>query len=85
MKLIFCTNCHDVKRLLLEEDRKCICGESGGKYINSLEAIIYGKAIPLGFNNGSFVAALKNQPEYGQGERFEAFVIPKNCPTITLQ
>ena len=82
MKLIFCTECHDVFRLF-EKNRKCKCGKSYGRYVDSLNAQIHGKAIPLGILNSSFVYALRSQPEKGQGERFEAFVIPKDCPTVT--
>lgn len=38
--------------------------------------------MPLGISNPSFVDALKKQPEEGMGCRFEAFVIPKKCPTL---
>lgn len=38
--------------------------------------------MPLGIANSSFIDALKNQPEEGMGKRFEAFVIPKQCPTL---
>ncbi len=41
-------------------------------------------SIPLGFNNFSLGPAIKKQPESGMGERFEAFVIPKQCPTMKI-
>jgi hypothetical protein len=82
MKLIYCPHCHDVRKLarLLTT---CQCGRSWGQYLeDDLHAVYGGVAVPLGFTNPSFVDALKNQPEEGLGERFEAFVIPKKCPTL---
>ncbi len=82
MKLIFCPKCHDVVNLRINHHRKCWCGASGGKYIDNLNAVIDGEAIPLGFNNFSFLDALEQQPETGPGKEFTAFIIEKNCPTI---
>jgi hypothetical protein len=81
MKLIFCPNCEDIIKCQ-ESGRTCQCGASGGRYTDNLNAIYWGKAVPLGLANSSFVQALRNQPEDGQGSRFEAFVIPKSCPTF---
>lgn len=82
MKLLFCPKCEDVVRLH-RKPRSCMCKKCGGYYQkDGLNAIIWGKPIPLGFENGSFIAALNNQPEEGLGARFDAFVIPKVCPTI---
>ncbi len=39
-------------------------------------------AKPIGILNSSLVAALDTQPLEGRGRRFEAFVIPVNCPTF---
>jgi hypothetical protein len=63
----------------------CQCRESGGRYsTDGLKAVIWGDAIPIGFCNSSFIKALQNRPqEEGMGERFEAFVIPVECATIT--
>jgi hypothetical protein len=67
---------------LLSEERHCHCGQSGGRYLDDQNAILRGGAVPLGFDNGSFVEALKNQPQDGLGSRFTAFVIPKVCGSI---
>ena len=82
MKLIFCPKCEDVIKLQKQEIRFCKCEKSAGYYLNNLDAAICGEAIPIGFANQSFVEALKNRPEMGMGERFEAFVIPHKTPTI---
>jgi hypothetical protein len=81
MKLIFCPTCHDVRRLK-PETVECECGDSWGEYKGDLFAEIYGKAIPIGFANRSFVYALQNRPLAGLGILFEAFVIPQSCPTV---
>lgn len=84
MKLLYCNNCQDVFRLH-KTTRTCHCGSTGGHYkSDGLNAIYYGPAVPLGFTNTSFVAAIRNQPEWGKGEPFTAFVIPKVCPTMEL-
>jgi len=83
MKLIYCPECHDVRKLDYPVT-VCKCGASKGWYLNDgLHAMIQGAAIPLGIANRSFVTALDNRPESGMGECFEAFVIPHDCPTVT--
>ena len=83
MKLIFCPQCRDIVKLKIRQHRICWCGASGGEYIDSLNVVIDGDAIPLGFNNRSFDKALASQPEKGEGKKFNAFVIPKDCPTVS--
>lgn len=82
MKLILCPHCSDLFRLT-HTYKTCECGESAGNYVDDLYAVTYGKAIPVGFANSSFVEAIRKQPESGMGKEFTAFVIPKQCPTIT--
>lgn len=83
MKLILCTDCQDVVRIIQEEVRQCQCGECSGQYTDELNAWYKGKsAIPLGFANGTLVSAVYHQPEDGMGENFSAFVIPKKCNTF---
>lgn len=81
MKLIYCPACHDVVALR-EESRTCECGLSGGKYVTGLHAEIWGRAIPIGFENLTFIGALNNRPTEGLGERFTAFVIPDKCDDV---
>ena len=82
MKLIYCPHCHDIRKLSYMLT-SCECGHSFGQYNeDGLNAAYGGDAVPLGFANSSFVDALKNQPESGLGQCFEAFVIPKQCPTF---
>ncbi len=83
MKLIFCPICHDIVRLTTQKDRSCFCDSSWGNYeADGLNATYGGAAVPLGFDNSSFVNAVKNQPSIGLGKTFEAFVIPAKCNTF---
>lgn len=83
MKLVYCTACLDIVKLN-RSLRKCICGKSGGYYLaDGINVEIFGQeAVPLGIGNTTFRNALNNRPKHGSGERFEAFVIPKNCGTV---
>lgn len=78
MKLIFCPKCQDVLKLSLDK-KNCKCGESWGRYKDKLNAVIGGEAVPLGFDNGSFVGALRGENLWNQ---FTAFVIDLPCKTI---
>ena len=84
MKLIFCPQCYDVVKLDSME-RTCKCKASYGYYEDDLNAVYGGAAVPLGFANASLVKAVRNQPDSGMGENFEAFVIPKSCPTFVRE
>lgn len=85
MKLLYCPACEDVIKLRSECPRACHCGQSWGHYLpDGLRAEIGGKAVPLGFANGELAYALRNRPASGQGERFAAFVIPRECPTVRV-
>jgi len=88
MKLIYCRKCGHVLSLPIGHWRFCECGQCGGRYLpDGLHAEVFGGAfcLPLGFGNPSFREARNHQPESGWGRRFEAFVIPKNCPTIRFR
>ena len=85
MKLLYCNECGDVFSLRYEW-KTCSCGLSLGKYTNELDGVYLGPCTTLGFANASFVGAIKKQPKKyqgpGTGERFEAFIIEKNCRYI---
>jgi len=83
MKLVLCTKCQDIVRLMSKGPRWCVCHRSGGQYLDDILAEYWGRwAIPLGINNHSLVDAIQDQPKFGLGTRFDAFVIPKECPTF---
>jgi hypothetical protein len=55
MKLLFCPDCHDVHGLVMQEWRKCLCGESGGQYnSDGMTATVGGKARVFGVGNPFF-------------------------------
>lgn len=82
MKLIFCPECHDIRRLT-QRKRMCTCRRSWGQYdLDGLHAAIGGLAVPLGIANPSFAKALQDRPESGLGSAFNAFVIPRVCDTV---
>lgn len=82
MKLLLCLHCNDIFNLDYHI-KACTCDKTKGKYIDIRNAIYIGdKAVPLGFDNYNLAHAITCQPERGLGERFTAFVIPKNCPTF---
>ena len=81
MKLLFCPECGDVFNLQTYL-KSCHCKVTAGRYTaDGMNAMISG-GIPLGFSNVSFMLAVKNQPDTGQGVGFVAFVIPKKVRTI---
>ena len=88
MKLILCDSCHDVVRLF-EEERKCKCGKSGGKYIDNVNAVIWGNCAPIGFDNHS-VAKVINKLKYRAPESISRddlsieafFILEPRCDTI---
>ena len=69
MKLLFCRSCLTVHSLTTSP-RSCDCGKSTGYYIDSVNAVIKGPAVPLGFANSSFIQAINNK-----GTDFTAFTI----------
>ncbi len=82
MKMLFCIECNDIFNLQKKE-KTCSCGKTGGKYTDNVNAVYWGfHAVPLGFTNNSFKEALIKQPNDGLGSRYEAFIIPKNSPTM---
>lgn len=83
MKLIYCPTCGDIIRLTYV-DKSCDCGFIHGRYVTGLVAEISKEAIPLGIDNISFLEALEFRPDIGSGWNFEAFVIPRNCPSVRV-
>ena len=77
MKLIFCKNCKDIFSLN-RFIRKCLCGQSKGRYTGTQISWYSGEhAIPLGFDNISFMQAIDSKDD-----EFIAFRITDDCPTF---
>lgn len=79
MKLLYCPDCEDVVGLS-RRYRTCLCGKSGGAYLDEINVEIQGPAFVLGIRNTSFASALRSQP---RGREFVAFFISRDDPTIT--
>ncbi len=62
MKLLVCFKCNDVISLSTEGRRHCRCKASSGGYdADFLNAYYSGPSLLLGFANGSFTQALRDQ------------------------
>lgn len=90
MKLVACRSCGDMFSLRMTL-KKCHCKESSGKYLSDgLNAVVSGKnAVVIGFENQSLKRAISLQkfadnefPNRWAGERFEAFIIPRNATSV---
>lgn len=96
MKLILCEMCSDIVALKIGTGRSCSCGQSGGRYINNLDAEVWGPCFKIGFANASFIEALRAQKFEGdsketmiygyervtKGRDFQAFIIPESAETM---
>lgn len=77
MKAIICSRCEDLVALS-HTARQCRCGGSGGHYLaNDHDAIYWGAAVPLGFINSEFTAAVKAHSGTFSGKVFE-----RDAPTF---
>ena len=96
MKLFLCEKCADVVSLRVGFDRSCDCGQSGGRYVNNLDAEVWGPCMVLGFANSSLTKAYRAQKHLGDssekmmydgitvamGRPFDAFIIPESANSI---
>lgn len=86
MKLLFCTECHDVMKLR-HESISCECGRSFGWYLkDGLNARYGGKGILLGLDNIKFRACLEENRNFPERQisirNADVWVIPKNSTRI---
>lgn len=73
--------------------KKCDCGRVSGMYTSEEtgHAKVFGIMSDysvIGFSNTSFIGAIADQRKdgdlpTGDGRRFEAFIIPYNCKSVT--
>ena len=96
MKLILCEKCSDIVALKMNTIRSCACGESGGRYLDNLNAEMWGPCFKIGFANSSLANALRAQKFEGdsketmiygyervtKGRDFKAFIIPESAETM---
>lgn len=81
MKLIHCQACGDVVRLHPVE-RSCLCGRSGGRYLDDSHATFHGPAVPIGIITRSLLVAIQNQTDSGQRSAIEAFVFDRDSDSF---
>ena len=83
MKLIFCPECLDVKKVRMLELRRCACGRAWGYYLeDDLTAVIGGSAVPLAIENDELREAAAHRPEEGRGCFLAARVLPQRYDTL---
>jgi hypothetical protein len=76
MKLILCTACNDVVKLI-HEHRMCRCGKAGGRYVDDERVEVFGtNPVVLGICNNSVLRALKGRPLRGENVPLDAWVFP---------
>lgn len=86
MKLLYCPTCDHAFSLSSDAERSCHCGNARGRYLTARDAYYLGElTVPLGFANWSFRRALKMHVDSGEGERFEAFVVPVHSSTFVYR
>lgn len=83
MKLLYCLKCGDVFNMKEHVEKKCDCGETGGKYVSHNDAIYYGPSVAFGIGSGSFWDAINSRPDHGcceekmRGADFIAFILAR--------
>lgn len=83
MKLIFCPICGDLITLKRNEPRYCACGKSFGVYEGeNNNATVGGDAIPIHFDNKSFLEAIRSWVINGTEQSFSASIIPKEASVL---
>ena len=68
MKLLYCIKCRSIFSLS-SVSKKCDCGKTEGKYIDSIYAIYYGRyAEPIGIDNNSFMVRMASEKNLSKME-----------------
>jgi hypothetical protein len=87
MKLIFCPECTDIRKLH-KDGVKCWCRKSWGRYLeDNHKAEIGGQAVAIGIDNDDFVGAyrLKQQRPLSKFNDFFTFFFPEGTENITKE
>ncbi len=77
MKLLFCTDCGDVRKINIGETF-CLCKKTAARYLDNLYVEWNGNGRLIGFKNSEFRSVVENN----NNENFTAFILPKECPTV---
>lgn len=73
MKLMFCTDCSDVFKLVRYGERSCLCGKVRGKLLDNTQAVINGEGISMMLGNVLLVEALEKLANMDQNESEEYY------------
>jgi hypothetical protein len=83
MKLIYCPECLDMKKLQMLTLRRCCCGKAWGYYLDDdLTAEIGGTAVPIAIENDVLRHAVLQRPQSGRGVPLRARVLPLTYETL---
>jgi len=83
MKLLYCPECLDMKKLRMQELRRCACGKAWGYYLDDdLTAEIGGTAVLLAIENDKLREAVQHRPARGRGAVLQTRVLPKSYETL---
>jgi hypothetical protein len=84
MKLLFCPVCMDLFKLRSEK-RFCSCGASAAHYVDDVQAMYYGEAIPVGISNDGFQRAFWNRNKNHDQLNFGAWIIGDSPQIIRVK
>ncbi len=74
MKLLNCTECHDLQKLLVSDWRKCPCGKAAARYMDDgKRAQVWGSARIIGIDNRDY-----KKIHFDPRKRGEVFCIPED-------
>jgi hypothetical protein len=83
MKLLYCPECLDVKKLRMLRLRSCSCGQSWGYYLeDDYTAEIGGKTILIAIANDELRDAVAARPETGEPGKLPAMILPRRCEAV---
>ena len=89
MKLILCPECMCIFRLS-RDLKRCDCGISYGKYVDSSKVVISNSAVALAIHNEHLVIAYQKYKSAMEGKNNKRWATPikswimidKNCPNV---
>jgi len=85
MKLLFCRECGDIRRLR-SVVTSCACGRSAGRYLpDDVTAEYRGPGCLLGIANSSFEAAVRRHREGGGRSELDACVLSDSGNVVRLR
>ena len=84
MKLLFCVDCQDVRKLNKSKTH-CNCRRSWGQYeADGHKAVVGGKALVMAIENSQLQEALtrKLDAPARQGQKLDLYILGAHCSTV---